>query len=339
MEKEKMNFLRKYKYHILYHLLFLLAALPILYVDVRVTGIVPPWAMLPKVLGSAIEYSPLATEIMVLLLQWGTLVGAALLFRRLFDTELGAFLGTLFYMTWPYRYYVTYDKMDLGGMWAFLLLPLFVRCMISVYTVEKKKIRLPALFAGITLAALAYSDWAVALVCADVVIVSLLWYRKWQGLLPLAVGGVLYLPGLRYLAYYILFGGMEGWNLNLGSIMPKGYQLGRFFSISLYKDGLPGMGLLLLAALVLLGGLAFVKENFQWKKAYNFPLFIALALAILSLSAFPWDYVQRLGMPFVRWVGLLESPAVFWGCAGLPLSVLGAYGVESFAEKYRSEIK
>ncbi len=327
----------KYRCQILYVLLFLLVTVPVFTTSVQVNGNQPPWAMLPGFLGGLVQSSVAGTKTLIFLVQSATFATSYFLFRKVFSTVSGAFFGTLLYTTWPYQEYLMFDKMDLGGMISFMMLPLFVRCMISVYTIEKKKMWVPALLAGLSLAGIAYSDWVVALICADVVIVSLLWYKKWQGLLPLAVGGILYLPGARYLVYYILFGGMEGWNLNLGSIMPKGYQLGRFFTSFVYKEGLPGMGLPLLCALILLGGLAFVKENFKWNKAYNFPLFLALALAILSLSAFPWDYVQRLGMPFVRAVGLLESPAVFWGCAGIPLSVLGAYGIESFVEKYKKK--
>ena len=51
---------------------------------------------------------------------------------------------------------------------------------------------------------------------------SVLWYSKWSGSLLILLGVVLYLPGLRYVARYLIKGGMEQWNFPLTSMMPKG---------------------------------------------------------------------------------------------------------------------
>lgn len=287
------------------------------------------WLLFPAVLKLVTGNALFAYRLFMLLLQVGTLLCALSLFRRIFQKEETAFFATLFYLTAPYRLYVTYDGVNRGRSIAFMLLPLFVRLAFEVYT-EKGKRKWLALIGGAVLwAGIAYGDWVVAFVLVAVMALGIVWYRKWNAILLPVAGIVLYLPGLRYVARYLIKGGMEQWNFPLNSIMPKGYSFGDFFAGLLYREDLPGLGLGLLGALMILVGMCYVKEHFQWNKKYNFAVFTAGALLLASCKFFPWDLVQRVGMPFVRMVSLWESPAVFFGCATLPLSVLGAYAMES----------
>lgn len=324
--------MKKYTKYLWYLLILAVTVLPLLTGKLPACGETNMWLTGPYIVGRIARAGVVATYVFVALIQLGTLLTSGLLFHKMFASREGAFFATLLYMTLPYRHYLLYD----AGAWAravaFLLLPLFVRILISVYTVEKQTVWKWTLAAGVTLAAIAYSDWVVGILSVAMVLLSALWHHKVRGLWPLIPGFVLYMPEFLYLIKYFFTGGLEEYQLPLGSIMGNGYTFGRFLTSFMYKEGLPGMGLGLLGALVLLLGLAFVGENFKWDKKYTFPGMIAGVMMILSLGVFPWDLVQRLGMPFVRMVGLLVSPGVFFGFAGLPLCVLGGAGVEAFGQ-------
>ena len=60
---------------------------------------------------------------------------------------------------------------------------------------------------------------------------------------------------------------------------------------------------------------------------------MAGGLTIASLKYFPWDYVQRLGMPFLRFVGLLETPGLFWGLCNMLLVIPAAWAVGEVRKK------
>ncbi len=321
-----------------YLLIFAVAVLPLAMGKLPACGETNTWLTGPYVTDRIAGAGTAACLIFVALIQLGTLLTSGLLFAKVFESKEGAFFATLFYMTLPYRY----DLLYVSGQWArgiaLMLVPLFVRLLISVYTVEKRQVWKWIAAAGVTLAIVAYSDWVIGVLLADVVLVAALWYRKARILTPLA-GFVLYLPEAKYLLQYFVAGGLEEYQLPLGSIMGNGYTVGRFLTSFMYKEGLPGLGLGLMGALVLLLGLAFVGESFKWDKKCTFPALVAGVMMVLSLKSFPWDLVQRLGMPFVRMVGLLVSPAVFFGFAGLPLCILGGAGVEAFGKAEKDQAK
>lgn len=290
------------------------------------------WLLVPVLFARITGNVPLACLLFQLLLQVGTVVFAAGFFGKLFPKREMAFFGTLLYVTSPYCLYLTYDLGDLGSSVAFMLIPLFAKTVFVVYTEAGKRKWCALLTGAVVWAGIAYGDWVVAFVAFAVVAFSVLWYRKWWGL-ALFAGVVLYLPGLRYVARYLIKGNMEQWNFPLTSIMPKGYALGDFFTGFPYREHLPGAGPGLLGALLLLIGMCYVKERFSWDKKYHFPVCLSVGLMLVSTKFFPWDLLQRVGMPFVRMVSMWESPAVFFGCAMLPLSVLGAYALGSLPEE------
>ncbi len=291
------------------------------------------WLLLPALLKMATGDTVLMYRMCGLLMQAGTLLAVICFSRKIWKEEQKAFFVTLFYMTAPYRWYLAYDSVNWARCIGFMLLPLFAQTVIAVYT-EKGKRKWIALTAGaFAWAGIAYADWVLALILLGITAFSVVWYRNWSALLLLLAGGILYLPGLRYVARYLIKGVMEQWNFPLDSIMSEGYGIGAFLTAFAYRGELPGLGLGLLCAMLILIGMRFAKENFSWNRKYNFTLVLTIVLMVASCSFFPWDYVQRLGMPFVRMVALWESPAVFFGCAALPLSVLGAYTMESLPEE------
>lgn len=289
------------------------------------------WLVAPALLQMLVKNYVLVYRVLMLFVQVGTLFAAMSLFKTLFKKEWSAFFGTLFYMTWPYRVYITYDQVDWGRSIAFMLMPLFVQMLIVLYTQKGKWTRL--LISAVLWAGIAYADWVIAFILAAITMVSAIWYKKWKALFVVMIGVVCYLPGMVHLANYLLFGGMEQWGLPLSSIMPNGYTVGRFFAAFMYKDGYPGIGLGLLGALMILVGMCFVQQNFTWKKQYNFAVFMTVVLVLASLKMFPWDLAQRIGAPIMRMIALWEAPTVFFGCAGIPLSILGAYAMEEIEAK------
>ena len=233
----------KYMNYLWYLLVLLVVLLPLVTFQMPACGETNTWLMGPKAISRIAGAGTMVTKVFLALIQLGTLLTSGMLFRKIFESKEGAFFATLFYMTLPYRHYLLYD----AGMWAramaLMLLPLFVRLLISVYTVEKRQIWKWTLAAGAVFAAVAYSDWVIGVLLADVVLVSALWYRKARGLAPLVPGLVLYLPDAGKLLQYFFVGGLEEYQLPLGSIMGNGYRFGRFLTSFMYKEGLPGIGL------------------------------------------------------------------------------------------------
>ena len=68
-------------------------------------------------------------------------------------------------------------------------------------------------------------------------------------------------------------------------------------------------------------------------KAIKGLLAVTGLLTLASLKYFPWDYVQRLGMPFLRFVGLLETPGVFWMLANMLFAIPAAWTVGEARKK------
>lgn len=62
-------------------------------------------------------------------------------------------------------------------------------------------------------------------------------------------------------------------------------------------------------------------------------LLLSGILTAASLQYFPWDLVQRLGAPFLRFVGLLETPGIFWGAANMLLAVPAGWAVGELRKK------
>lgn len=267
-----------------------------------------------------------AYRISMMLVNCVTLYSLSMMFGRIFSDKTTVLYGVLFSMTCPYRIWLCYDRGDMGKAAAWMLIPLFMWGMAGLYTsrIRWKEIAACSLaFAGI-----GYADGIMLAVTAGCAVLGVLWYKKPQGLLPVAIGGVLYLPGAAYLAEYLFRGGMDAWNLPLGSIMADGYVFGQFFTAYAYQAGRPGLGLGLFGALAVLMWLCFVDNGQDVMKKYGFYVALSGLLLWMSMSCFPWDLVQRAGGVFLRLVSLMETPGIFFGFASVFLCVPAAYGVE-----------
>lgn len=263
----------------------------------------------------------------------GTMVSVRWMMRAFSDKTAVVLFGILFYMSCPCHIYICYDKADIGQAIVWALGPAFIGGIAHLRRSRGRSVAawfLPALaYAGIW-----YADarWGViAGVCMTLYL--LLWKRWLWGVLPMAAGGVLAMPSVIYLARYLVKGGMQVWNLPIGSIMRNGYMIRHFLTIWAYRPDLPGMGMGLIGGMLLLAWLYFRGYRGKMDSSVKGVLLMAGGLAVVSLSIFPWDYVQRLGMPFLRFVGLLKTSGIFWVCANMLLVVPAAWAVGEVRKK------
>lgn len=257
----------------------------------------------------------------------GTIAAAYWMMRSFFKETAVILCGVLFYMSSPQRIYICFDKADMGQALVWALVPLLIGGLARRY----QNRRLDAMRQCISVLAYAgiwYADarWGV-IIGGCAMLYLLLWKRRPGGLLLLAAGGGLSLPVVIYLARYLVKDGMQVWNLPLGSIMGGGYTIGLFMTSWAYRPELPGLGMGLAGALLLLAWLYWDGKGVKMDKSVKGLLVAVGFLALLSLKYFPWDYVQRLGMPFLRFVGLLETSGIFWGLGAMLLAVPAAWAV------------
>ncbi len=285
------------------------------------------WFLLPAIIYWGLENVTICWQIYMILIQAGTLITSILMFHRLFKREterICIFFGVIFYMTCPYRIYVCYDLASMSSAVVWLLIPLYVWAAAGITTHGKLK---NAAAAALALAGIGYADIVQMLVIAGITVLAALWFRKPLLLASIAAGGLIALPGILRLGRYLFGDTFGALGIPLNSIMESGYVLGEFFSVFVYREGHPGTGLGVLSALVIGLWLCFVKG--QWGKNRKNSFFIALSvlLLIFSLKAFPWDFVQRLGVWALKMIPLFRTPAMFFGFAQIGLCVPAACAV------------
>ncbi len=291
------------------------------------------WFFLPGVMYWWSENVVLTYRIYMLVVQMGTLGAAILMFQRIFayrDTKLPIVFGVLLYMTCPYRIYLSYDLADFSQTTAWMLLPLYLWAVLGI--LEEKGKRSPnILIAAFALAGIGYADVVYFLTAAGVTVLVGLFGKKWWTFAAVAAGGGMFLPGVYRLVQYLFLGGFGELGMPLKSIMPEGYRFGQFFSSYAFRDSHPGMGLGMLMCVLAGLWLGFV-ENQRASRENKIWMILSVLLAVLSLSCFPWDIVQRLGGWALKLVSLLETPAVFWGMASVCLCVPAAGAVDGISK-------
>jgi hypothetical protein len=285
-----------------------------------------------------------AYRLFMLLIQAFTLFFVVLLSKQLFSDKIASAFGVLFYMTNPYRVYLCYDGGYLGQSVAWMLLPLFIWgiCGICGSWAEHIKYRdrkriLSLTVSTLSFAAIAYANSMMAFILGLIAIIGLIGFRKWIALVPPVAGMILFVPGATYFLSYILEGGYESFGLPLGSISGGGYAFGQFFTSYAYQEGMPGLGLGLFGALLMLLYLIFLKDIPKLSGGYRFAMVFFVLLLFMSTKLFPWDLLQRVGAPFLRVVGLLGTPRIFFGLASAMLCYPAAYamsGVRKQPQKF-----
>lgn len=269
------------------------------------------------------------------LIQAGTLCATAVLGRQLFDKQSPAVpFCVMLYLTCPYRLYLLFDKKSLREALCYLVLPLFVWSIVNIMDHKKDMVKRRMPFMAMTALLLILTSMIsplYLLVFAGFGMLSCIVLRKLWPLVCVVTGAVLSLPFLKDLLLYLFTNTYDACGISLDSIMKKGYFPGQFFTSFAYESGHPGLGLGLLMSLAVLGWLLFTEKEFVLPGYSKFFGLLSVFTLILSLRAFPWDYVQRLGTVFLKLVPLTESPALFLGLATFSLSILGGYAMEQIS--------
>ncbi len=262
-----------------------------------------------------------------------TVVSAYWMMRAFFENKVTVLYGVLFYMSCPYRIYICFDKADLGQSLVWTLMPLLVGGLVRLRLGRGRKV-VWGCISTLAYAGIWYADarWGV-IIGACVGVYLMLWERWFASLFLLAVGAVLSMPVIIYLARYLIKGGMQVWGLPLGSIMGKGYTIGFFMTNWTYRPDMPGMGMALAGALLLMIWLCWSGYSGGMHRTIKGLLTAAGLLTLVSLKYFPWDFVQRLGAPFLRFVGLLETPGVFWMLANILFTIPAAWTIGELRKK------
>lgn len=286
------------------------------------------WFFIPGLLCRITGSVVFSYRIYMLLIQAGTLLTAALCFQRIFgdrQNRTEAYIGILLYMTNPYRIYVCYDLADFSQATAWMLLPLYVWAMYGILTARGRVKNL--IVAALSLAGIGYASVILFLTLACFTLLIGLFARRAFSFVSVLLGSLLFLPGLYRLGRYLFLDGFGELNMPIQTIMKKGYHPGQYFSTYAFRDGKPGMGLGMMICLMAVCWLAFVQgKRCVDKNAKGF-LGIAVFFTVLSLSCFPWDVLQRLGVWALKLVSLIDTPAIFWGVAFAALCVPAAEGI------------
>lgn len=263
----------------------------------------------------------------------GTMLAAGWMMKAFSEKSDVVLFGILFYMSCPYHIYICYDRADIGQALCWALVPMFTGGMVRLCKFRGKSVS--AWFISVlAYAGIWYADarWGV-IVGGCMVLYVLIWERWIWGFLPVAAGGILAIPVILYLAEYLLMGNMQDWNLPLDSIMRNGYTIGTFLTSWVYRPDMPGLGMGLMGGLLLAAWLYWRGCPGRMGRSVKGLLFMAGILAVVSLKYFSWDYVQRLGMPFFRFVGLLETSGIFWGYANMLLVIPAAWAAGELRKK------
>lgn len=295
------------------------------------------WLFFPALL-RGIGFSITNTyRIYMLLLNVVALYGTYKLFAEWVDNKWVTYVGVLLFMTCPYRIYICYDKADLGMVAAWSFIPIAFWGMLCFCKGKTDWKRVLLMVAAI--AAVAYCNGILWLAMVGILVIGLVWFRKWKGLLSVLAGMALSVPGLTGWLQYLFTDHLNGMNLPLRFIAPEGYVLGQFFSSWVYRNGCPGFGLGLLLGLAVFGWLRFAERDLVPHKRYGFGWFVLLLAVFLSMQRFPWDILQRIGTPFLRLISLIEAPGMFFGFACLAAAGFGACAVEGAWKKENLFIK
>ena len=147
------------------------------------------------------------------------------------------------------------------------------------------------------------------------------WRRQWQYPVIGILGVAMAYPTYMTWKHWLFDGAFAESGLEYTSIMEQGYSIGGLFSTYFYRNGHPGMGILLLGCLLFLLYQSFVKGKKICAKNDHIWLGAAALLTVMSLRYFPWDFVQRMGSWALGLVTLIGTPAVFFGYAQILLCV------------------
>lgn len=269
------------------------------------------WLIFPSILRMIGLNITTTFRLYMLFMNIFTLLFAKKMFEVIFEKEEVIFTGVLLFILSPYRIYILYDKVDLGVVAAWVVIPLFFWGFFKFVKSERSVSVI--LLTAIAFALIGYADFVLWLMVALVSILATVWYRKFSVLISMFIGCILFLPGLL------------GKDLILVEPMSsKGYMIGQFFTTWVYRQDYPGFGLGILLSIFILVCLSTTIGNLKVKKKYGFFLVITIIFSFMSMTSFLGNIVQG---------------NVFLGMACFTATVLATYGMKCMFEQERMIIR
>lgn len=239
--------------------------------------------------------------------------------------------GAVLYLTCPYRIYILFDYCDPGKCVAWAVLPWLLWGFLSTYRGGRIK-WLGMVVASVSLAVVGYSDFVWFVITLAVILPAAIYLKRMRWLMLLAAGTIAGFPGILPYLDFCLRGGREELGVSLQSIMDKGYEFGQMFTGFAYRDNLPGMGIGLFIVIVIMLWLGIVEKKLKFDGVIRYSIIISMILYIISLSCFPWDFVERIGMIFMRAVSMIGTPTVFFGYGCGLMCILAAYAIKELGD-------
>ncbi len=219
--------------------------------------------------------------------------------------------GAIIYMLTPYHVYIVTGTVDRADIIVWAVFPLLVAAGKCIKN-EKPAIKIAsALALGACLGIIGWNDGFLCVLIVFLLIVLSIIEKSIFYALSGILGLVLACKTFITWKHWILDGSFAESGLEPGSIMSKGLSIGGLFSTYFYRNNRPGMGILILLMILFAIYFAFVKRENIFLKKDRLWIWVSILLTLSSLKYFPWDYVERLGTPFLYLVSLIDSPARF----------------------------
>ena len=230
--------------------------------------------------------------------------------------------GALVYLLLPYHVYTVIQSGDRLQTLIWMLVPILTASLVKMLDTEKMFWKTGyGLTAVLSLGISGRLDGVAALTLLFLICVGGICRRQWQYPVIGILGMALAYPTYMTWKHWLFGGDFAESGLEYTSIMEQGYSIGGLFSTYFYRNGNPGMGILLLGILLFLLYQSFVKGIKICGRNDHIWLGAAALLTVMSLRYFPWDFVQRLGSWSLGLVTLIRTPAVFFGYAQILLCV------------------
>lgn len=231
-------------------------------------------------------------------------------------------VGALGYLLLPYHVYVVTESVDRSQILIWMVVPILAASLVKMSDTEKMFWKTGyGLTAVLALGIIGRLDGVAALTLLFLICVGGICRRQWQYPVIGILGMALAYPTYMTWKYWLFDGAFAESGLEYTSIMEQGYSIGGLFSTYFYRNGNPGMGILLLGCLLFLLYQSFVKGKKICGRKDHIWLGAAALLTVMSLRYFPWDFVQRMGSWSLGLVTLIGTPAVFFGYAQILLCV------------------
>lgn len=249
--------------------------------------------------------------------------------------------GALMYMLLPWHVNIVRNPEGWTPILIWMLVPFVVTMLLYRKGATTRTGRLIyGLLAAAGVGIIGRMDGVACLILLLLLVIAGICERNWRYPLIGIAGMILAYPTFVVWKHWLFDGAFAESGLAYESIMERGYSVGGLFSTFFYRDGNPGMGILLLCSLLFLLYQGFVKGTKICGRKDAVWLGTAALLTAMSLRYFPWDFVQRLGTWALGLVTLMQTPAVFYGYAQMVLciwSVEKCGAILQAAEKDRNE--